>query len=435
MDAEPGCLRLDGILLDSSTVDYEGGLPLAEEALESLHSGRCQGAEYSGWVHLPVDAAMLQWERVQQVAGRLAAEYESIVVVGIGGSYIGAQALLQALADQCNAPHARPVHFLGTSLCPDHLAHQLDALRGQRYGVIVISKSGATLESALAFRLVLNAMRSDPYGLDPRRVVAITDATHGALAAMATSAGYERLAIPSSVGGRYSVLSPVGLLPFLLGGGDAEALLCGAQAAYHDVWQRREACELALRYAAMRNALYDAGKRVEVLATYTPFMRGFCEWYRQLYGESEGKACGGIYPTTVTYSTDLHSIGQYIQEGTPQLFETHLTFSAPLSGLSVPPLAGDPDGLGYLCGRPVQSANEAVYQAAVQAHRQGGVPCITLEAPRRTAYWMGYLIYFFQVSCAVGVLAQGHNPFDQPGVEAYKRNMFARLGKTSSPRA
>lgn len=403
----------------------------ATQALEALKTGDCAGRDFLGWLHLPSRTLPAQTQAIEELANRIRSAFDTVVIVGIGGSYLGAAALLEALAND-----GRPgpeIVFMGQTLCPDYLQSTLHRLRGRRFAVVVISKSGTTTEPAVSFRLLLEVLGAEwSEKRNDCQIVAITDARRGALHDMAVKNGWQRLVIPDDVGGRFSVLTPVGLLPLALGGRDIEGLLNGAKAAEEQLLEAGADDNIALQYAAARKLLYDSGKRVEFFSTYTPYLRGFQEWLKQLFAESEGKNGKGILPASACFTTDLHSLGQYIQEGERMLFETHIQVGVgdrETAALAFSPKEGDDDGLNYLAKRPIAEINDVARAATVAAHEQGGVPCLQIRIPQRNAYWLGYTIYFFELACAVSVLLQGENPFNQPGVEAYKRNMFELLGK------
>lgn len=395
------------------------------EALEYLSSAKCQGAEFTGWFHRPDAPALVEdLQSIRALVSELVT-YEAVVVIGIGGSYLGTLALSEALADQKRPKHTELI-FMGFTLCADYMAMQLEKLKGKNYAVVVVSKSGTTTEPAIAFRYILAAMRESKIGYSPKRIIAVTDASKGTLYELAVKEGFRRLVIPDSIGGRYSILTPVGLLPLGIAGVDLEQLVTGFSDAYKKITNEVE--RDVLSYATWRNYWLEKRKKVEVLAMYSPFMRNVGEWYKQLYGESEGKNGGGVFPVSVCNTTDLHSLGQYFQEGTPFFFETHLIFDRVRENIQIPKLEGMEDGLQYLEGKNLHQVNLAAASATIRAHKTNA-PMAALHLAERDAYHLGYLFYFFEVSCAVGVLMQGNNPFDQPGVEQYKREMFHILGK------
>ena len=401
--------------------EYDSLLQASSQHLQQIREKRCLGADFLGWYALPLELEN-EISSVQTIAQTLV-NYEAVVVIGIGGSYLGALALSEALG-------AHPeLIFLGFTLCADYMANQLARLKEKNYAVVVISKSGTTTEPAIAFRLILAALKQSAKGYSPERIVAITDSKRGTLHDLAERENIRRLVIPDNVGGRYSVLTPVGLLPLAIAGYDINALVEGAKAAFGALQETNPNINLAMQYAAWRNLWYKEGRKLEVLAMYSPYMRSFGEWYKQLFGESEGKNGGGVFPTSVCNTTDLHSLGQFLQEGTSLFFETHLFFEKANHSLSVMQLEGIADGLEYLVGKDLHEINRAAALATAAAHEAHAIPTAFLHIPLRNAYWLGYLLYFCELSCALTVLLQGNNPFDQPGVERYKQNMFYLLGK------
>lgn len=397
----------------------------AQESYITLLTGRSSTPRFDGWLSLPGDE---KTERDVQEVLSLANElvqYECVVVIGIGGSYLGALALAEALEDQKGKQHTEIV-FLGFTLCADYMVMQLARLKDKKYAVVMISKSGTTTEPALAFRYILTQMKASVHGYHPERIIAITDAARGTLHDLAVREGIRRLVIPDDIGGRYSVLTPVGLLPLAVAGVDIQELLKGARRASIEQMAPNS---MAVDYAIWRNEGYRNGRKLEVLALYSPFMRSIGEWYKQLYGESEGKEGAGVFPVSVCNTTDLHSLGQYLQEGERLFMETHVLFENAQNSLPVPELQDIEDGLEYLVGRQLHEVNLAAAQATLLAHEKSGIPSARIRLAGRNAFSLGYLIYFWELSCALGVLMQGHNPFDQPGVEAYKKNMFRLLGK------
>jgi glucose-6-phosphate isomerase len=405
-----------------------------------LHHGKLvnktgQGNDYLGWVSLPSDIRPELTERIEAEAGRLKKQSEIVVVIGIGGSYLGARAVIEALGHGFNglpaggtAPH---VVYAGQNLSQDYHAGLLDVLDKKDYSLVVISKSGTTTEPAVAFRILKNHLEGK-YGKKggSRRIVAITDRERGALKKLAVTEGYSSFDIPDDVGGRYSVLTPVGLLPICLAGYDIGKLLRGARAM-------QEACTSsadpvsnpAAGYAAARNILYNKGKLIEILATYEPGLIWLAEWWKQLFGESEGKGGKGIFPAGMNFTSDLHSMGQYIQDGQRILFETVVDAGRPLRNLQVPLDRENLDGLNYLAGRSLAEVNAMAMKGTTMAHVDGGVPNLRISIPTLDEECLGELIYFFEFACGLSGYLLGINPFDQPGVEAYKNNMFALLGK------
>lgn len=402
------------------------------------------GADRLGWLDPEAACPAAERAALRAAAERARGDCDLFVVVGIGGSYLGARALLEALRDETSGPE---VVFAGTSLCAAGLRRLLSRAASADLRLCVISKSGTTIEPAVAFRC-LRALLVERYGRQEasRRITAVTDARKGLLRRMAAEEGWETFAVPDTVGGRFSVLTPVGLLPLAVAGLDLEAIVAGAAA----MRSASRAAELAQNpahlYAAVRHALLEAGYRTEVLSSFHSDLRSFQEWWKQLFGESEGKEGKGIFPAAAALTTDLHSLGQYLQEGRRDLFETflHVESSAPeivvpaepaaspaaaTAGTGQPAAAGDGDGLGYLVGRPLDEINQRAYEGTRRAHVAGGLPCLSLTVPRLTPRALGELVYFFEKAVAISGRLLGVNPFDQPGVEAYKREMFRLLGR------
>lgn len=403
--------------------------PRVAEAARGLAEGTCAGREFLGWLELPSRIGEPELAACEAAAVRARADAQVVVVVGIGGSYLGARAVLDALPP---APGVGlPLLYAGTGLCSAALDRVLRALEGRDFRVCVISKSGTTVEPAVAFR-VLRGLLRQRYGDQgaAARITAVTDARRGALRQLAGAEGWETFVVPDDVGGRFSVLTPVGLVPLAMAGVDVRGLVAGARAM-------QEACageglfdNPAHLYAAARYALCEQGFTTEVLSSFHSGLQTLQEWWKQLFGESEGKEGRGIYPASAVFTTDLHSLGQYLQEGRRNLQETFLCARRAVPGLVVPADPGaDADGLGYLAGRPFDEINWIAYEATRQAHIQGGVPCQAIAVDQVTPRTVGALIYMFEKAIGVGGLLLGLNPFDQPGVEAYKREMFRRLGR------
>ncbi|MDR2414739.1 MAG: glucose-6-phosphate isomerase [Odoribacteraceae bacterium] len=400
-------------------------------ALAALINGTAPGNEYLGWLRLPATITPGEVDRVTSVAESLAQRVEVVVVIGIGGSYLGAKALIDALSGSFD-DLARPprVLFAGHHLGEEYHASLERYLEHRSFGICVISKSGTTTEPAIAFRL-LRALLERKVGKTEaaRRVVAITDEHRGALRVLAGREGYNTFAIPDNIGGRYSVLTPVGLLPAALAGLDIRAIIDGAAAM-----QRRSLDDgnaMAIDYAATRNALYRKGYTTEITVNYSPRLHYLVEWWKQLYGESEGKEHRGIFPAGADFSTDLHSLGQYIQEGRRDLFETVISVENTGHPVVVPADEANLDNLNFLAGKRLDEVNKMAEQGTRAAHVSGGVPNLRLLLPALTGYHLGELIYFHELACGVSAGILGVNAFDQPGVEAYKKNMFALLGKPS----
>ena len=396
-----------------------------------LEKGNGVGGEFTGWVRLPENYDRKELARVLQTARIIRDQSQVLIVVGIGGSYLGARAVLELVTSPnynlfCKGPQ---VFFTGNTLFSDALNELLDYVRDKDFSVNVISKSGSTTESSIAF-LLFRQLLEEKYGKAGARdrIFATTDWHKGTLRALANQEGYATFSVPGSIGGRYSVLTAAGLLPLAVAGIDVEELLAGAADAMVRLRQPGQD-NPAWQYAAARHALYTEGKNIELLACYEPSFRFFGEWWKQLFGESEGKDGQGLFPASVEVTADLHSMGQYIQEGERDLFETVVRFTLPASTCTLTPTPGDHSGLDFLRGKDLRYVNEQARRGTVLAHVDGGVPNLLLSVDERTAYWVGQLIYFFEYSCGLSGYLLGVNPFDQPGVEAYKENMFALLGK------
>ena len=409
--------------------------PQAQAANEALEVGTCAGNDFLGWLHLPSSITEEHLNDILATAQVLRENCDTIVVAGIGGSYLGARAVIEALGNSfewlANDGKNPVILFAGNNIGEDYLYELCEYLKGRRFGVINISKSGTTTETALAFRL-LKKQCEEQRGLDVARkvIVAVTDAKKGAARVTADKEGYKSFIIPDNVGGRFSVLTPVGLLPIACAGFDIKAMIQGAvdmeKATNTDV---PVANNLAATYAAARNALYAAGKKIEILANFQPKLHSMNEWWKQLYGESEGKNGKGIFPAAVDLTTDLHSMGQWIQDGERTIFETVISVESPRHTVLFPHDEENLDGLNFLEGRRVDEVNRMAELGTQLAHVDGGVPCMRIVLPELNEYYLGQLIYFFERGCGISGLVLGVNPFDQPGVEAYKKNMFALLGK------
>ena len=406
-----------------------------EEAQVALEQGTCPGNDYVGWLHLPTSITPEFIAEIQQTADTLRKECDTVVVAGIGGSYLGARAIIEALSNSfqwlTNKGENPNVLFAGNNIGEDYLYELTTYLKDKKFGVINISKSGTTTETALAFRL-LKKQCEQQRGKDVAKkvIVAITDAKRGAARTCADKEGYKSFVIPDNVGGRFSVLTPVGLLPIAIAGFDIAALVKGAQ----DM-ERQTAVGVpfeenpAAQYAAVRNALYQSGKKIEIIANYQPKLHYIGEWWKQLYGESEGKDHKGIFTAAVDLTTDLHSMGQWIQDGERSIFETVISIDKPEHTLLFPSDDENLDGLNFLAGKRVDEVNKMAELGTQLAHVDGGVPNLRIEMERLDEYNLGRLIYFFEKGCGISGLILGVNPFNQPGVEAYKKNMFALLGK------
>lgn len=409
--------------------------PQVKAAQEALENGTCPGNDYLGWLHLPSSITAEDIAELKATAQVLRENCDTIVVAGIGGSYLGARAVIEALANSFEwlaTDGSNPVMlFAGNNIGEDYLAELCAYLKDRKFGVINISKSGTTTETALAFRL-LKKQCEQQRGKDMARkvIVAVTDARKGAARTTADKEGYKSFVIPDNVGGRFSVLTPVGLLPIACAGFDIEQLVKGAadmeRATGKDVPMKDNPVEL---YAAVRNALYAEGKKIEILANFQPKLHYMNEWWKQLYGESEGKDGKGIFPAAVDFTTDLHSMGQWIQDGERTIFETVISVAEPQHKLLFPHDEENLDGLNFLEGKRVDEVNKMAELGTALAHVDGGVPNLRIVMPSLNEYYIGQLIYFFERACGVSGLLLGVNPFNQPGVEAYKKNMFALLDK------
>lgn len=406
--------------MDGTGPDY-GGAALAHRALAE---GTWAGAEFTGWRQLPRRVQGEELKKILAAAERIRDNSDVLVVIGIGGSYLGARAGI----DFIRPKHGPEILFAGTGLSPDDLNEKLERLGDRDFSINVISKSGTTLEPAAAFRIFRGLLEKKYGPAAKKRIYATTDASRGVLKSIADAEGYETFVVPDDVGGRYSVLSAVGLLPLAVAGCDVRTMVGAAAEAMYAL-DLRSPENPAWQYAAARNALYAKGKTIEILASYEPSFRFFAEWWKQLYGESEGKNGVGIYPASVEYNADLHSMGQYIQDGPRTLMETVVSFERPRMDYEMPFSLGDADGLNYLAGRSLADISRVAMEAVKAAHIAGGVPNIGVSVPLRDEEGFAELVCFFEMACAISGYMLGVNPFDQPGVEAYKKNMFRMLGK------
>jgi len=417
-----------------SRESVESFMPQARKAVEKLENGTGAGSDFTGWVNLPSEITDTFLAEVKQTASVLRDNCSVVVVAGIGGSYLGAKAVIEAFSNsivQDGADGTPRILFAGHNISEDYLYELTEYLKDKEFGVINISKSGTTTETALAFRL-LKKQCEQQRGRDMARkvIVAITDAKKGAARVCADKEGYKSFVIPDNVGGRFSVLTPVGLLPIAVAGFDIDRLVEGAVKMQQLTSSAVPAEDNpAIIYAAARNALYNSGKKIEILVNFQPKLHYFAEWWKQLYGESEGKENKGIYPSSVDFSTDLHSMGQWIQEGERTIYETVLSVEKVRHTMLVPSDEENLDGLNFLAGRHVDEVNKMAELGTQLAHVDGGVPNIRISIPELTEFWLGQLIYFFEKACGISGYILGVNPFNQPGVEAYKKNMFALLNK------
>ncbi len=396
-------------------------------AKQVLENGSGEGNDFLGWLHLPSIIDDQQFKAIEDCAAQLRKDCEYVITIGIGGSYLGAKAIIEALSDHFAAykcGNGPKVVFAGNNIGEDYLYDLMDLVRGHKFGIIVISKSGTTTEPAIAFRLFKEMLeQQEGKEFAQRNIVAVTDAHRGALRSLAAEEGYVTFVIPDDVGGRFSVLTPVGLLPIAVAGFDIRALVAGA------VEMEEDGDEQVLNYAIARNALYQDGKKIEILANFTPRLHFLAEWWKQLYGESEGKGHKGIFPASVDFTTDLHSMGQMIQDGERTIFETVLSVGDQQHEVIIPTDEADLDGLNYIAGKNVDYVNKMAELGTRLAHVDGGVPNLLITMPAVNERYLGQLIYFFEKACGVSGYMLGVNPFDQPGVEAYKKNMFALLEK------
>ena len=420
--------KLSGFVPEDYLTVREDRLAKAAQMLDT-HTG--PGGDFTGWVHLPRDYDKEEFARIQAAAKKIQKQSQVLVVIGIGGSYLGARAVIEVIKSNnynLKKKDTPDVFFAGNGLSTDALLELIQLIGGRDFSVNVISKSGTTTEPAVAFR-IFKAMLEEKYGKDgaKERIYATTDKARGALKGLADAEGYEEFVVPDDVGGRYSVLTAVGLLPIAVAGVDIAQLMAGAGQAMEEL-AAGGPDNLAWKYAAARHALYQAGKKVELLACYEPNFRFFSEWWKQLYGESEGKEGKGLFPASVEFTADLHSMGQYIQQGERLMFETVVKF-APKGEFAIPDDPANVDGLNFLSGKPLAFVAEQAMRGTILAHVDGGVPNVLIELPAISPLSVGYLIYFFEYVCGLSGYLLEVNPFDQPGVEAYKKNMFALLGK------
>ena len=412
--------------------ELTGIAPAVNACAKVLHDKTGLGNDFLGWLTLPTDYDKEEFARIQAAAKKIQSNSDILIVIGIGGSYLGARAAIEFLQSTFynNKKKDTPdIYYVGNNINPSYLQEVLAICEGKDISVNVISKSGTTTEPALAFR-VFKKLVEEKYGKEGAkdRIFATTDKAKGTLKNLSDTEGYETFVVPDDVGGRYSVLTAVGLLPIAVAGCDIQALMDGAAQAQKDYMADFENND-CYKYAALRNILYRKGKSVEMLVSYDPNFVMMSEWYKQLFGESEGKDNKGIYPAAGVFSTDLHSMGQYIQDGPRTLMETVVSFEQPLNEFSVPFAMGDPDRLNYLAGRKLSDISRMAQEAVKAAHITGGVPNLEVRVPKRDEAGFAWLVCFFELACAISGYMSGVNPFDQPGVEAYKKNMFSLLGK------
>ena len=428
------------IQIDLSKLQQFVSVPYEMELAPRLHivhghlqKGNGVGGEFTGWVHLPESYDRAEFARIEQAAQKIRSDSQALVVIGIGGSYLGARGVIECLCSpnyNLKKKDTPNIYFIGNGLSSDQLSETMELLDGVDFSVNVISKSGTTTEPAVAFRF-FRRLLEERYGKEgaAARIYATTDRHKGALKSLADANGYETFVVPDDIGGRYSVLTAVGLLPIAVAGIDIGELMAGAQSMMEVCRADDIAVNPAWQYAAARYELYQDGKKIELLASFEPSFRFMAEWWKQLYGESEGKEGKGLFPASVEFTADLHSMGQYIQQGERHLFETVVRFGPSAHENPVPYDDGNGDGLNFLAGKTMDFLREQAMDGTLIAHVEGGVPNITVQVGRRNAFTLGELIYFFESACGLSGYLLDVNPFDQPGVEAYKKNMFALLGK------
>ncbi|MCM3324504.1 glucose-6-phosphate isomerase [Cytobacillus kochii] len=411
----------------------KGAVTAAHTAIENKTGA---GHEFLGWVDLPKNYDCEEFARIQQAATKVKQDSDVLLVIGIGGSYLGARAAIEMLQHSFYNALSKEkrktpqIVFVGNNISSSYIHDVIDLLEGKDFSINVISKSGTTTEPAIAFRLFRKILE-EKYGVEEarKRIYATTDKEKGALKTLANEEGYESFIIPDDIGGRYSVLTAVGLLPVAVANIDINQVMEGAEAARKELSSADIEENIAYQYAAVRNVLYNKGKTIEMLVNYEPGLQYFSEWWKQLFGESEGKDQKGIYPSSANFSTDLHSLGQYVQEGRRDLFETVIKVKKPRHEVKIENLENDLDGLNYLANQSIDFVNHKAFQGTMLAHTDGDVPNLIITIPAMDAFTFGYLVYFFEKACAISGYLLGVNPFDQPGVEEYKVNMFALLGK------
>lgn len=415
---------------ESELAEFQAKITGADKMLNDKTG---QGSDFLGWLDLPVNYDKDEFVRIKKAAEKIKSDSQVLIVIGIGGSYLGARAVIEFIKSQ-NFNDLRKdtpaIYFSGNTISSSSLNELIEICDGKDFSVNVISKSGTTTEPAVAFR-IFKEMLENKYGKEEaaKRIYVTTDKAKGTLKELSDKEGYETFVVPDDVGGRYSVLTAVGLLPIAVSGVDIDALMSGAASAREELCDSDIAKNDCYRYAAIRNALYSKGKKIEMFVSYEPCFTMMNEWLKQLFGESEGKETKGLFPASAIFSTDLHSLGQYIQQGERLMFETVTVFTKPKKEVIIDTVEGNLDGLNFLAGKTLDFVNKKAFEGTVIAHCDGGVPNIILEIPEMNEFELGYLIYFFEKACAISGYVLGVNPFDQPGVEAYKKNMFALLGK------
>ena len=405
-------------------------------AHKKLHEGTGAGSDFLGWVDLPVNYDKEEFARIKSAAEKIKNDSDVLIVIGIGGSYLGARAAIEMLnsnfynALDNNNRKTPKIFYVGNNISSTYMHDLLQAIEGKDISLNIISKSGTTTEPAIAFRILKDYVEKK-YGKEEakNRIYATTDAAKGALKGLAVQEGYEQFVVPDNVGGRFSVLTAVGLLPIAAAGIDIDEMMKGASDAREEYSNPNVLENDCYKYAAARNALYNKGKGIEILVNYEPNLQYFGEWWKQLYGESEGKDGKGLFPSSVNFSTDLHSMGQYIQEGRRDIFETIINVEKAKYEVTIEATEDNADGLNFLAGKTMDFVNKKAFEGTLLAHNDGGVPNLIVNVPELTPYYFGKMVYFFEKACGISGYLLGVNPFDQPGVEAYKKNMFALLGK------
>ncbi|MCR4616335.1 MAG: glucose-6-phosphate isomerase [Clostridiales bacterium] len=428
-------LKLNTRFADSfvTSEDMSAIMPEVEAAFKKLHDGTGEGSFFRGWLDLPANYDKAEFEAIKKAAEKIRGDSDILIVIGIGGSYLGARAVIEFIkSSNFNKRRngAPEIYFAGNSISSSSLAQIVELCEGKDFSVNVISKSGETTEPAVAFR-VFRELLEKKYGKEgaKERIYATTDKARGKLKELSDRNGYQTFVVPDDVGGRYSVLTAVGLLPIAAAGIDIDALMQGADDARKQYADPDIANNDCCKYAAMRNVMYRKGKKIELMVSYEPAYALMGEWFKQLFGESEGKCGKGLFPASAIFSTDLHSLGQYVQQGERHLFETVVFINEPLADIEIKTDPENADGLNFLAGKTVSFINRKALEATAIAHEDGGVPSILIELSREDEYSLGWLLYFFEKACAVSGYVLGINPFDQPGVEDYKKNMYALLGK------
>ena len=419
-------LRLNKMMNDDIIKGYEKDV---ERINKIINDKSGQGNDYIGWADWPVNYDKEELARIKKDAQYVRDNFDILVVCGIGGSYLGARCALEAL-NGLKSDDKLEIIFMGQTFSPNYVAQVMNYLKGKNFAINVISKSGTTTETSISFRL-LKELLEKQVGKEKARnaIYATTDKEKGALKTLCNKEGYATYVLPSDIGGRYSVLTAVGTFPLACAGVDVEAMIKGAQEARNDAMNKPLKDNVCYKYAVMRDYMYRHNKPVEMYVTYEPQMSQISEWLKQLFGESEGKEHKALFPASATFSTDLHSLGQYIQDGTPLLFETIINVKEPKQDIKIPHDVDDLDGLNYLEGKDLAFVNQKAFEGTLQAHEDGGVPCNVIYLDKLDAYNLGYLFYFFMRACAMSAYMLDINPFNQPGVEVYKKNMFHLLGK------